>query len=432
MSRFWKVLSLILTACMLLACTGSLALAEEQVEISILTRWSGSDPMADYLENFIAEYEAAHPNVKVNNLSVNEEASFNNKFKTLVATGDIPNIFYLPGIASLVKYAENGLIMDVSALFEDEEWYGGFLDGAFDMFDFSAYGVDGIYAVPFASTPEGIFYNADMFRDIGYETFPETMEELYEAMDKLLEKGIAPFAPGAAETWRVGHIHNQFLYKWCGTAKAAELGGRVAKWTDEDVVQSLAFVKDMNDRGYFVKDCAGLTLDMEKTMFFTQQSAMTCNGSWFIGDIVGQGDLGFEVGVAGWPYFTEKPEFKGAAISYPQNWCIKGGMEGAEYEATIDFVKTYTGRENQTRVTVEKGTLPIRKDIDYSTIELSDLFLGNMAILNNADSLAGDSFDYDQLSSMQDVTRNNIIGMLLGNSPEECAKAIQDEIDANG
>ena len=251
-------------------------------------------------------------------------------------------------------------------------------------------------------------------------------------MDKLLEKGYVPFAPGAAETWRVGHLHNQLLYKWCGTSKATELGARTAKWTDEDVVQSLAWLKDMNDRGYLMENCAGLTLDMEKTMFFTQQSAMTCNGSWFIGDITAQGELGFDVAFAAWPYFTEREENKGAVVQYPQNWCLKGGMEGAEYDATVAFVKEYTGRDNQTRVTAEKGTLPIRKDIDYSGIELNDLFMGCMDVLNNATSQAGDSFDYDQLSSMQDVTRNNIVGMLLGNTPEECAKAIQDEIDTNG
>lgn len=432
MSRFVKPICMLLTLVLLLVSLSATSLAEEPVTIKVLTRWSGSDPMADYFENFIAEFEESHPNVTVENLSVNEEASFNNKFKTLIATGDVPNIFYLPGIASLVKYAENGLIMDVSVLFDDEEWYGGFLDGAFDMFDFSNYGVDGIYAVPFAATPEVIFYNVEMFQEIGYETFPETMEEFYTAMDKLLEKGITPFAPGGAETWRLGHLHNQFLYKWCGSTKASELGARTAKWTDEDVVQSLAYVKDMNDRGYLMENCAGLTLDMEKSMFFTGQTAMTCNGSWFIGDITGQGELGFTVAAAPWPYFTEKPENKGAVVQYPQNWCIKAGMEGAEYEATIAFVKEYTGKANQTRVTAEKGTLPIRKDIDYTGIELSDLFMECMDILNNSDSQAGDSFDYDQLSSMQDVTRNNIVGMLLGNTPEEAAQAIQDEIDANG
>lgn len=430
MKKLSKMLGLLLA--LALALGGIYALAEEQTTITVLTRWSGSDPMADYLEKFIEEFEAANPDVKVENISVNEEASYNNKFKTLVATGDIPNIFYLPGIASLVKYAENGLIMDVSELFDDEEWYGGFVDGAFDMFNFAPYGVEGVYAIPFAVTPEVIFYNVDMLKGIGYETFPDTMTEFYEMMDKLVQAGIAPFAPGAKETWRIGHFHNQLLYRWCGVPKAMDLGARKAKWTDEDVVQSLAYVKEMNDRGYFMENCAGLTLDMEKQMFFSQQSAMVNNGSWFIGDISTAGELPFEVGAAKFPYFTEKEEFKDHVICYPQNYVLKGGMEGKEKEATVRFIKEYTSRENQTRVIVEKGTLPIRKDIDYTGIEVSNLFKQCMDIVSSATAQGGDSFDYDQLSSMQDVTRNAIVGILLGNSPEQAAQEIQAEIDANG
>lgn len=408
------------------------ALASEQVTMTLLTRWSGSDPMAEYLETFIKDFEAANPSVKIDNLSVNEEASYNNKFKTLLATGDIPNIFYLPGIASLVKYAENGLIMDVTPLFEDKEWYDGFADGAFDMFNFAPYGVEGTYAIPFAAAPEVIFYNVEMIKDAGYEAFPETKDDFYAMMDKLKEKGIAPFAPGAKDTWRTGHLHNQLLYHWCGVPKAMDLGARKAKWTDEDVVQSLALVKELNDKGYLVENCVGLNYDMEKELFFTQKSAMVNNGSWFIGDVSAQGELPFTVAAAKWPAFAEKPEFKDHIIQYPQNYVLKGGMAGAEYDATVSFIKQYTGRDNQARVTKEKGTLPIRKDLDMTGIEVSDLFRECMDIVGGSVAQGGDSFDYDQLSSMQDVTRNAIVGMLLGNSPEQAAEEIQAEIDANG
>jgi ABC-type glycerol-3-phosphate transport system substrate-binding protein len=289
-----------------------------------------------------------------------------------------------------------------------------------------------VYAIPFAVTPEVIFYNVDLLKSVGYETFPETMDDFYAMMDKLVEKGIAPFAPGAKETWRTGHFHNQFLYHWCGVPKAMDLGARKAKWTDEDVVKSLAYVKEMNDRGYFMENCVGLTYDMEKQLFFSQQSAMVNNGSWFIGDVLAAGDLPFTVGAAKFPYFAEKPEFKDHIISYPQHYVLKGGMDEKEKDATARFIKAYTGKENQTRVTAEKGTLPIRKDIDYTGIEVSDLFKQCMDIVNSAKATGGDSFDYDQLSSMQDVTRNAIVGMLLGNSPEQAAAEIQAEIDANG
>ncbi|MDR1576177.1 MAG: extracellular solute-binding protein, partial [Treponema sp.] len=402
----------------------------DTVTITTLTRWTGTEALTETWQTFCAEFEKANPGVKINDISVNEEASFNNKFRTMAATGELPNVFYLPGIASLVKYAESKMIADITPLFSDKAWYDGFVDGAFDMFKFDPYGVPGVYAVPFASAPEGIYYNVDLFKKIGLNKFPETMPEFYAAMDKLKAIGIYPFAPGARDTWRTGHIHNQFLYKWAGVPAAMDLGARKKKWTDPDIVQSLAYVKDMKDRGYFAPDCEAITFDMEKAYFFEQKAAMTCNGSWFIGEVSLENPP-FEVAYAPWPYFPEKPQFKGHIAQYPQNFCIKGGMTGREYEMTVKFLKQYTGLVQQTKITENLKTLSSRKDVDISRMDLPALFRQAADILNNSTMQGGDSFDYDQLSSMQDVTRNAIIGMLLGNTPQQAAQQIQDEIDKN-
>jgi ABC-type glycerol-3-phosphate transport system substrate-binding protein len=430
--RFRNRFLLLALACLLftgIGCSGKKK--TDQIVLTTLTRWTGSEGMTDVWLDFVADFQKNNPGVTVNDLSVSEEASFNNKFRTMAATGELPNVFYLPGIAALVKYAESGMIADLSPLLEDKDWYDGFIEGAFDMFRFDSYGVPGVYAVPFAAAPEGIFYNADLFRKIGYDKFPETMPELYEAMDKLKAAGIVPFAPGARDTWRTGHIHNQFLYKWAGVPAAMDMGARKKKWTDADVVESLAFVKDMKTRGYFVDNCEALTLDMEKAMFFDQQSAMVCNGTWFIGDITGE-NLDFEAACAPWPYFPEKPQFRGHITNYPQNFIMAGGLEGAEYDLTAKFLKEFTGRERQSIIVNAKKILPARRDIDIGSMNVPPLFTQGMNILNNSAQSGGDSFDYDQLSSMQDVTRNAIIGMLLGNSPAQAAEEIQNEIDKNG
>ena len=187
----------------------------------------------------------------------------------------------------------------------------------------------------------------------------------------------------------------------------------------------------MKDRGYFAPDCEALTWEMESSMFFEQKSAMICNGSWFIGDVT-QNNPDFEVTAAPFPYFPERPQFKGHIAQYPQNFVMKGGLTGSEYDITVKFLKQYTGIAHQTRITEMNKTLSIRKDVDTSKMDVPALFHQCVDILQNSTMSGGDSFDYDQLSSMQDVTRNAIIGMLLGNTPAAAAKQIQDEIDKNG
>lgn len=404
--------------------------ADGQVTISILTRASGSDPGTKALEKIMMEFEAANPNIKIDNISVSEEAAFNDKFKAAVATGEIPNIFYLPGTANLVQYAENDLIMDISVLFDDKEWYDGFLPGAFDSFDFTSYGTEGVYGIPYAVAPEYVFYNKDLFKKAGIDTFPETMDELYVAIDKLNAMDVYPFGLGAKDTWRAGHIHNQILYKMLGAQIAADLGSRKIKWTDPTVVETLAEVKRLNDSGAFIPNAAGISWDIEKSMFFNQESAMVNNGTWFLGDVA-NANASFEVGVALWPYYEDRPEHKGVIVQYPQTYWVKGNMSGAEYDATTKFVKFLTGQYGITEWVRIASTLPSRTDTDYDSFEVAELYEESVELLKQGTGFSGDSFDYDRIAAMQDVTRNAIVGMLLGDSPEKAAATIQAEIDRN-
>lgn len=104
--------------------------------------------------------------------------------------------------------------MDLTdSLNEDEEWKNTFLDGALDTYDLSAYGVDGIYALPNELNVDAIFYNKALFEKAGIEKTPETMDELYEDIDKLVAAGITPFGVGGKNTWVMGHIFNNILAK---------------------------------------------------------------------------------------------------------------------------------------------------------------------------------------------------------------------------
>ena len=403
---------------------------DEAITIRVLTRYSGSDPDVPIWEEAKSEFMAANPGIIIQDDSVNQEAAYNNKLKTDIATGNLPNFFYDPGVVSWVKYAENGLIMDVSEMMEDAAWYEGMVDGAFEMWNFSEYGVPGYYGVPYAMAPEVIVYNKELFARAGIETPPETMDELYIAIDKLNAIGVTPWSCGAKSTWRSGHIHNYLLYKWAGVETAVALGARTARWTDPEVVQSLQFLKDLKERGAFMDNFEGIDYDMEKTYFFNEQSAMILNGSWFIGDCISS-DIADKLGTFPFPYFAEKPQFRGHVVNFPQGFYVKGDMEDAEREATLAFLKYFISKEIQTQRVAMNQTVTSRRDIDFSEIDLSELYLGYTETLANATMLGGDSFNYDPLSSMQDRTRNSIVGMLLSRSAQEAAEEIQSEIDLN-
>lgn len=402
----------------------------EKVKLTVLTRWTGSDAMTPLFEETLKGFTELHPEVEIQNDSVNEEAAFNNKLKTAIATGDVPNVFYNPGIMNAVEYAKNGIVMEISPLFEDKEWYDGFIDGVFETYNFTAFGAEGYYAVPHSIGVEGIFYNKDLFAKAGITKVPETIEDMYDAINKLKAIGITPFAVGAKETWRAGHILNWLTYKNVGIEKVKQIGARKAKWTDPDMIETLKLYMDLKERGAFSVNYEGVTYDEEKAMFFTEKAAMVLNGSWFIGDCESS-DISEKIGIFAPPSFKDKTEFIGNGIVYPQQLYLSGKATGAAKDMQIALIKYLTNKENQQKMALEIQRIPIRKDLDLSSVESGSLFAQAVEISNSITLSCGDTFDFDPLPSMMDRTRNSLIGMSLGMSPEDTAKEIQAEIDKN-
>lgn len=69
---------------------------------------------------------------------------------------------------------------------------------------------------------------------------------------------------GATNAWRLIHIQTGLLYKMCGVDKAKELGGREAKWTDEDVVETISFIQELADKGILEKILQAWTMKLKR------------------------------------------------------------------------------------------------------------------------------------------------------------------------
>ncbi len=63
---------------------------------------------------------------------------------------------------------------------------------------------DGLYAMPMDTQAWGIFYNKKLFREAGIDGAPKTKSDFEEAVQKLIDAGITPFAVGFATPWTIG------------------------------------------------------------------------------------------------------------------------------------------------------------------------------------------------------------------------------------
>lgn len=438
-----RLIGMVLTVCMvagLIAGCGKLKEAESsdanaksgdpEVTITVLTRYAGSDPQAPWLKKMMEEFVKIHPNVTFQDDSVADEAAYNNKLKTAIATGNLPNMWMQYGSASLVRYAENGLLMDMSFLLEDEEFTEGLTDKTLSSFDLSSYGIDGIYALPFAKQPAVIFYNKDLFKQAGIDETPETMDDMFAAIEKLNAAGITPMGMGAKDSWRLGHLFNCIAYRQAGVDTFKNIGARSAKWTDPEVVETLETLKEFKDKGAFEENFEGIDWSTESANFLSGKYGMICVPPWFI-PIVESSELKDSIDFFPVPYFSDAEEYKSDSAVYVDAHVYSGKLEGYEKEITQEWAKfTQTAASEEVRLK-DCGQLPGRTDVNLDGVEMSPLLTKAVELNGTLTKFGGDTFEYETLNSMQDVTRNAFVGMMLGTSPKETAAIIQAEIDNN-
>ncbi len=427
MRKLIRSLCALLVASLMLCGLTAFA-AEEPVTLTVLTRYSGTDPHAAWLEACIEEFCKLHPNVTIQNDSISDEASYNNKLKTAIASGNLPNHWMMYGAATLVDYAKNGLIMDISGWKEDKEWASGFLDPELSTYDLGGYGVEGTYGVSTAMVPEVIYYNVDLFKKAGIEKTPETLSELYAAIDKLKAAGVTPISMGAADTWRLGHFFDCLAYRVCGIDKIKDIGARTAKWTDPEVVEALAELKHFKEVGAFEPNFEGVDWSMEQSGFLAGQYAMCVVPTWFIATIQSSG-TDQNIDFFKFPYDEDHPEYAEHSTVFSDGQVFSNQCTGSEREMTVAWGKFITGAAMEGRRVEMSSGMPGRTDIAVDSSKMSDLQVRGIELTKSLTRFAGDTFDFDVLTSMQDVTRNNLVGMMLGMSPEETAAAIQKEID---
>ena len=130
-----------------------------------------------YWEDTVAAFEEANPGVTINIQSIQNE-DMDGKLQTALNSGDAPDIFMARGGGKLADVVEAGQAMDLSDALTQET------RDALGEASLSAFTVDGgVYGVPTAVLPGGIYYSKDLFTQAGITETPTTVDELSAAVD---------------------------------------------------------------------------------------------------------------------------------------------------------------------------------------------------------------------------------------------------------
>ncbi len=270
-----KIISFFISAIMLLAlfvgfAVDSVNAASDVVELEFLF---GDPNRTEIFQRIVDEFNESQDEVHVTYTPTG--TNHLDTLMTRLASGDVPDMTSQLQGYELQEYVDAGYIKNI----KNEPYLKYIKESQLATVTYN----DGIYGLPMDTQAYGIFYNKDLFEQAGIESYPTTVTELEEAVKKLTDAGITPFASGYATEWTIG----QFL----GYTAAPIITPEVVKLGSDYKKGNWSFDIDGMDRAFDVldliinnsQDRAGDTDSSGQYVAFASgKCAMMMQGNWSI------------------------------------------------------------------------------------------------------------------------------------------------------
>ena len=282
-----KILAAALTATMVGSMFSTVAGAEEAKNIPELTTepmeivfWhhSTEDPSKGIVERAVERFEADYPNIKVT-MTAQQNDTYKQQLVVAMSSGKAPNMYIHWGGGPMVEYYKSGFVNDITDMFNTYD-HPDYIDAAVAQASY-----DGkVLSIPYGGLSGcDIFYNKTIFEEVGVEV-PETIDELEDVCDKLLEAGYVPFTLANGSKWTGSMYYMYLVARHSGNdefnaAYAQEDGG---SFTSDAFIWAGEKIQDWVKKGYFNEGYNSLTTDNgeDRALLYNNTCAMMLQGSW--------------------------------------------------------------------------------------------------------------------------------------------------------
>lgn len=276
-----KVIALLLAALMATAAVSCSAQETPSPGQITLTLWSIATESDNYHQPYlkaIADFEAAHPGIKID-FETFENESYKTKLRSAVAANELPDIFFTWGGGFPQPFVEAGRVLCV------DEAYQNYKDALPELmltnltFDGKKYG--SVYTMNVSM----LFYNKNMFEQYDLEP-PATFEELKAICQKFIDNGLTPFGISARDIWNLAMIHDQLTLKTAGAAAVRSVlteDGALG-YDSPDFLAASSHFAELVKMGAFSEDAVMLANDEATQTFYDGKVPMYITGSWMVSD----------------------------------------------------------------------------------------------------------------------------------------------------
>ncbi len=357
-----RLLSLALGATMAISAFAGISASAAENEIYMFI---SSPEYADAINELIDAYKEVAPDVTINYETTQND--YPTLLKAKLNSGEVPDIFSSTSGKEIDVYrewsydladqplAETMLPSVASAMQSTEE--GG-----------------GIYGLAIKGNYFGIVYNKAILEECGITEFPQTIDEMTAACEKISEAGYKPFTTGFSEWWVFKHIWQHYL-----AAAAENAGTTVAEMVAafEKGEAKVADYPELYDNFFNFIDLAvqygddkplETALENELAAYGSGEAAMVLGqGAWIEADSLAI-DPELQVGFNGYPVTNDAAQCQ---IISGSDQALHVYNESEALQATLDFVNWwYTSDYGIDWFTNVAGVVPPVATTEESTFEV--------------------------------------------------------------
>ncbi len=240
------------------------------------------------LKDLTKEFMDIYPGTEVEIDSMKDPGSI---LKVKMASGELDDVSLVPGGVNEKNIQDYFAPIDDLGFTKDNLYY----------YD-TCLGKDGkLYKLVSSVSFTGMVYNKKVFKDCGIESTPKTMDELYDACEKIKAKGIVPIASNFKDKWPL-EAYAYFGYMLTGdSAYYVKLSDSDTLIGDNGLLNALKILKTFKDKGYLEKDLMSTSWDSFRKDFPAGKFGMTFIASWYPPQFVELGGKAEDVGMFPFP-----------------------------------------------------------------------------------------------------------------------------------
>ncbi|MNZ61140.1 Bacterial extracellular solute-binding protein [compost metagenome] len=229
-------------------------------------------------------------------------------------------------------------------------------DELFENIRFADYKAHGgqRYGISTGSSTSGIVYNKAAFEKAGIDEIPTTLEQFYEACEKLKQAGIVPVYLNYGAQWPL-MIWSEDLVGYM-TGDAYYLNSMAESdepWTiDNAWGHAITIVKTLIDNGYVESQLVNNQWESSKTELAEGRAAMYLMGNWVINQLIAVGAEPDNIGFFPFPYDNEAKRY--APLS--PDWFVGVSKFSENSELAEEWIRFFV---HESTYIDDSGFLPV-------------------------------------------------------------------------